>query len=57
LNSHLSPSFNETAQGRNKRAKQAEQIVKQTGCNWDFAVMGIDLNDIPKSLDFLNNKS
>ena len=49
VNSHLSPFDNETIQGRTKRTDQSMQIVDNLGCNFDVAILGLDLNDIPNS--------
>ena len=48
-NTHLSPYDNETHQGREERAVQARQIIDNFGCQWDVAILGLDMNDVVKS--------
>ena len=50
VNSHMSSFFNETIQKRAERIVQAEEIVEKMGCRWDFAIIGMDMNDVPSKL-------
>ena len=49
VNTHLAAAHNETQQNRDKRIIQANQLIQGLECGWDFAILGMDLNDSPLS--------
>ena len=49
INTHLSPYDNDVIQGREKRVVQVKQIIDNVGCDWDLALLGLDMNDVPNS--------
>ena len=47
VNTHLSPYDTEIEQNRDVRVEQANTLINALGCDWNFAILGMDMNDVP----------
>jgi hypothetical protein len=45
----MAPFETDAEEKRVERLVQAQQIIDELKCRWDFAILGMDMNDLPIS--------